>query len=86
MVFFCLQKTLPVLVVVVARLGGAFGEAGLLVLPCIATHLTQVNTHQVLVFSQEFEGDGTSSYSRLSIWIYQICLSRSFALIPCHAV
>lgn len=43
------QKTLPVLVAVVARLGGGFGEAGLLVLPCIATHLTQIMVDSMLV-------------------------------------
>ncbi|CAN0900586.1 Probable sodium/metabolite cotransporter BASS4, chloroplastic [Linum grandiflorum] len=36
------QKTLPVLVAVVEQLGGAFGESGLLVLPCVAAHLVQV--------------------------------------------
>ncbi|KAL4575305.1 hypothetical protein LXL04_022147 [Taraxacum kok-saghyz] len=36
------QKTLPVLVAVVDQLGGAFGETGLLVLPCVAAHLNQI--------------------------------------------
>ncbi|GMN64621.1 hypothetical protein TIFTF001_033692 [Ficus carica] len=36
------QKTLPVMVAVVEKLGGAFGESGLLVLPCVAAHLNQV--------------------------------------------
>ncbi|XP_076933996.1 putative sodium/metabolite cotransporter BASS4, chloroplastic [Bidens hawaiensis] len=36
------QKTMSVLVAVVEQLGGAFGEAGLLVLPCIAAHIIQV--------------------------------------------
>ncbi|XP_038710705.1 probable sodium/metabolite cotransporter BASS4, chloroplastic isoform X2 [Tripterygium wilfordii] len=36
------QKTLPVLVAVVEQLGGAFGESGLLVLPCVAAHLNQI--------------------------------------------
>nr|XP_043612894.1 probable sodium/metabolite cotransporter BASS4, chloroplastic isoform X2 [Erigeron canadensis] len=36
------QKTLPVLVAVVDQLGGAFGESGLLVLPCVAAHLNQI--------------------------------------------
>ncbi|GAU34305.1 hypothetical protein TSUD_20110, partial [Trifolium subterraneum] len=35
------QKTLPVMVAVIEPLCGAFGESGLLVLPCIATHLIQ---------------------------------------------
>jgi len=43
------QKTLPVIVAVVANLHGALGEAGLLVLPCIATHLTQIIFDSVLV-------------------------------------
>ena len=38
-----MQKTLPVLVAVVANLNGVLGEAGLLVLPCIAMHLSQVS-------------------------------------------
>lgn len=38
-----LQKTLPVTVVVVEQLGGALGESGLLVLPCIAAHIIQVS-------------------------------------------
>ncbi|XVE99059.1 hypothetical protein REPUB_Repub03eG0164200 [Reevesia pubescens] len=33
------QKTLPVMVAVVEQLGGALGESGLLVLPCVAAHL-----------------------------------------------
>ncbi|CAK7325247.1 unnamed protein product [Dovyalis caffra] len=36
------EKTLPVMVAVVEQLGGAFGESGLLVLPCVAAHLNQV--------------------------------------------
>lgn len=43
------QKTLPVLVAVVAKLNGALGESGLLVLPCIATHLSQILFDSVLV-------------------------------------
>ena len=38
-----LQKTLPVMVAVVEQLGGALGASGLLVLPCVAAHLNQVN-------------------------------------------
>jgi hypothetical protein len=30
------------MVAVVEQLGGAFGESGLLVLPCVAAHLNQV--------------------------------------------
>jgi hypothetical protein len=40
--FHTFQKTLPVMVAVIEPLCGAFGESGLLVLPCIATHLIQV--------------------------------------------
>ncbi|XP_040940210.1 probable sodium/metabolite cotransporter BASS4, chloroplastic isoform X2 [Gossypium hirsutum] len=36
------QKTLPVMVAVVQQLGSAFGESGLLVLPCVAAHLIQI--------------------------------------------
>ncbi|KAL4183012.1 hypothetical protein AMTRI_Chr11g96020 [Amborella trichopoda] len=36
------QKTLPVMVAVVEQLGGALGEPGLLVLPCVAAHINQV--------------------------------------------
>ncbi|XP_027365447.1 probable sodium/metabolite cotransporter BASS4, chloroplastic isoform X2 [Abrus precatorius] len=36
------QKTLPVMVAVIEPLQGAFGESGLLVLPCVAAHLNQV--------------------------------------------
>lgn len=43
------QKTLPVLVAVVANLNGVLGEAGLLVLPCIATHLSQIIYDSILV-------------------------------------
>ncbi|CAN1298096.1 Probable sodium/metabolite cotransporter BASS4, chloroplastic [Linum perenne] len=43
------QKTLPVLVAVVEQLGGAFGESGLLVLPCVAAHLVQIIIDSVLV-------------------------------------
>lgn len=39
-----MQKTLPVMVAVVEQLGGALGASGLLVLPCVAAHLNQVNT------------------------------------------
>uniref|UniRef100_A0A453EH00 Probable sodium/metabolite cotransporter BASS4, chloroplastic n=1 Tax=Aegilops tauschii subsp. strangulata TaxID=200361 RepID=A0A453EH00_AEGTS len=35
------QKTLPVLVAVVEQLGGALGESGLLVIPCVAAHINQ---------------------------------------------
>lgn len=38
-----MQKTLPVMVAVVEQLGGALGASGLLVLPCVAAHLNQVN-------------------------------------------
>ncbi|CAM8949071.1 unnamed protein product [Rhodiola kirilowii] len=43
------QKTLPVMVAVVEQLGGAFGESGLLVLPCIAAHLNQIIIDSFLV-------------------------------------
>ncbi|XP_004498479.1 probable sodium/metabolite cotransporter BASS4, chloroplastic isoform X1 [Cicer arietinum] len=43
------QKTLPVMVAVIEPLHGAFGESGLLVLPCIAAHLTQIIVDSFLV-------------------------------------
>uniref|UniRef100_A0A7N0SWT4 Probable sodium/metabolite cotransporter BASS4, chloroplastic n=1 Tax=Kalanchoe fedtschenkoi TaxID=63787 RepID=A0A7N0SWT4_KALFE len=43
------QKTLPVMVAVVEQLGGAFGESGLLVLPCVAAHLNQIIIDSFLV-------------------------------------
>ncbi|XP_031501105.1 probable sodium/metabolite cotransporter BASS4, chloroplastic isoform X2 [Nymphaea colorata] len=43
------QKTLPVMVAVVEQLGGAMGEAGLLVLPCVAAHINQIIIDSVLV-------------------------------------
>ncbi|KAI5396883.1 putative sodium/metabolite cotransporter bass4 [Lathyrus oleraceus] len=43
------QKTLPVMVAVIEPLCGAFGESGLLVLPCIATHLIQIILDSFLV-------------------------------------
>ncbi|CAI8602052.1 unnamed protein product [Vicia faba] len=43
------QKTLPVMVAVIEPLCGAFGESGLLVLPCIATHLIQIIVDSFLV-------------------------------------
>lgn len=36
------QKTLPVMVAVVEQLGRAFGEPGLLILPCVASHINQI--------------------------------------------
>ncbi|XP_057471742.1 probable sodium/metabolite cotransporter BASS4, chloroplastic isoform X1 [Actinidia eriantha] len=36
------QKTLPVMAAVVEQLGGALGESGLLILPCVAAHLNQI--------------------------------------------
>jgi sodium/bile acid cotransporter 7 len=44
-----LQKTFPVVVAVVSKLGGAIGETGLLVLPCITYHLTQIMLDSMLV-------------------------------------
>ncbi|XP_015082673.1 probable sodium/metabolite cotransporter BASS4, chloroplastic isoform X3 [Solanum pennellii] len=51
-------KTLPVMVAVVEQLGGALGESGLLVLPCIAAHLNQIIFDSFLVnvwFQKEHE-------------------------------
>ncbi|KAA8534547.1 hypothetical protein F0562_032064 [Nyssa sinensis] len=49
LVFVASQKTLPVMVAVVDQLGGAFGESGLLVLPCVAAHLNQIILDSFLV-------------------------------------
>ncbi|XP_021887862.1 probable sodium/metabolite cotransporter BASS4, chloroplastic [Carica papaya] len=43
------QKTLPVMVAVVEQLGGALGESGLLVLPCVAAHILQIVMDSFLV-------------------------------------
>ncbi|KAI5648441.1 hypothetical protein M9H77_34446 [Catharanthus roseus] len=43
------QKTLPVMVAVVEQLGGALGESGFLVLPCVAAHLVQIVMDSFLV-------------------------------------
>ncbi|KAK1416568.1 hypothetical protein QVD17_32359 [Tagetes erecta] len=43
------QKTVSVLVAVVDQLGGSFGEAGLLVLPCVAAHISQVIIDSLIV-------------------------------------
>lgn len=43
------QKTLPVMVAVVEQLGGALGEPGLLVLPCVAAHINQIIMDSFLV-------------------------------------
>ncbi|CAB4299273.1 unnamed protein product [Prunus armeniaca] len=43
------QKTLPVMVAVVEQLGGALGESGLLVVPCVAAHLNQIIIDSFLV-------------------------------------
>ncbi|MQL76101.1 hypothetical protein Taro_008477 [Colocasia esculenta] len=43
------QKTLPVMVAVVEQLGGALGQSGLLVLPCVAAHINQIIVDSFLV-------------------------------------
>lgn len=43
------QKTLPVLVAVVEQLGGALGESGFLVIPCVAAHINQIIIDSVIV-------------------------------------
>ncbi|KAG7561056.1 putative sodium bile acid cotransporter [Arabidopsis thaliana x Arabidopsis arenosa] len=55
------QKTLPVMVAVVEQLGGAFGETGLLVLPCVAAHLNQIMIDSVLVNLWRRTGKDTST-------------------------
>ncbi|XP_057850981.2 probable sodium/metabolite cotransporter BASS4, chloroplastic isoform X2 [Cryptomeria japonica] len=36
------QKTLPVMVAIVGQLGGALGQVGLLVIPCVFAHINQI--------------------------------------------
>ena len=36
------QKTFPIAIAVIGSLGGVLGEAGLLVLPCLIAHISQV--------------------------------------------
>ncbi|KAJ1279377.1 hypothetical protein BS78_04G151400 [Paspalum vaginatum] len=43
------QKTLPVLVAVVEQLGGALGEPGFLVIPCVAAHVNQIIIDSIIV-------------------------------------
>ncbi|KAK3154251.1 hypothetical protein QOZ80_2BG0188160 [Eleusine coracana subsp. coracana] len=43
------QKTLPVLVAVVEQLGGALGEPGFLVIPCVAAHINQIIVDSFIV-------------------------------------
>nr|GEY03797.1 probable sodium/metabolite cotransporter BASS4, chloroplastic [Tanacetum cinerariifolium] len=43
------QKTISMLVAVVEQLGGTFGEAGLLVLPCITAHISQIMIDSLIV-------------------------------------
>ncbi|TVU29882.1 hypothetical protein EJB05_21473, partial [Eragrostis curvula] len=43
------QKTLPVLIAVVEQLGGAFGEPGFLVIPCVAAHINQSIKHLFVI-------------------------------------
>uniref|UniRef100_A0A7N0VIR6 Probable sodium/metabolite cotransporter BASS4, chloroplastic n=1 Tax=Kalanchoe fedtschenkoi TaxID=63787 RepID=A0A7N0VIR6_KALFE len=42
LVLVCSQKALLISIAVIEQLGGALGEPGLLVLPCVATHINQV--------------------------------------------
>lgn len=43
------QKTLPITIAVIGGLGGLMGEAGLLVLPCLTAHITQIIFDSFLV-------------------------------------
>ncbi|KAJ0973411.1 hypothetical protein J5N97_021370 [Dioscorea zingiberensis] len=43
------QKTLPVMVAVVEQLRGALGQSGLLILPCVASHIIQIIIDSFLV-------------------------------------
>jgi sodium/bile acid cotransporter 7 len=43
------QKTLPVCVAVMTQLGGAVGEVGLCIIPCILAHMLQIVLDSFLV-------------------------------------
>ncbi|EES18708.1 hypothetical protein BDA96_09G250700 [Sorghum bicolor] len=43
------QKTLPVMITVVEQLGGALGESGLLVIPCVFAHINQIIVDSIIV-------------------------------------
>ncbi|XP_056165244.1 probable sodium/metabolite cotransporter BASS4, chloroplastic [Syzygium oleosum] len=45
----CSQKALLIVVAVVEQLNGALGEPGLLVLPCVAAHITQIIIDSLVV-------------------------------------
>lgn len=60
-----LQKTFPVVVAVVSKLGGAIGETGLLVLPCITYHLTQVILQALVISGAQPKGGFIELYSVL---------------------
>ncbi len=45
------QKTLPVCVCVIGLLGPLYGEAGLIIVPCIIGHLLQIVIDSVIVSS-----------------------------------
>ncbi|KAG8645355.1 probable sodium/metabolite cotransporter BASS4, chloroplastic isoform X2 [Manihot esculenta] len=59
------QKTLPVMVAVAEQLGGAFGETGLLVLPCVAAHLNQIIVDSFLV-NFWLRGDLASKHAKVA--------------------
>ncbi|PWZ18412.1 hypothetical protein Zm00014a_015907 [Zea mays] len=44
-----LKKTLPVMITVVEQLGGALGESGLLVIPCVFAHINQIIIDSIIV-------------------------------------
>ncbi|KAL6496757.1 hypothetical protein OROHE_027335 [Orobanche hederae] len=62
------QKTLPVMVAVVEQLGGALGESGLLVLPCVAAHLTQMMENRLRWFGHVRRRPVDAPVRRLESW------------------
>lgn len=61
------------MVAVVEQLGGAFGQSGLLVLPCVGAHLTQVSSAKnfALCFCTfNFVVTNTRFFHRLSWTLY----------------
>ncbi|KAK7392986.1 hypothetical protein VNO78_21436 [Psophocarpus tetragonolobus] len=60
------QKTLPVMVAVIEPLQGAFGESGLLVLPCVAAHLIQIIFDTFIInFLRHRDDSNNSSQPRI---------------------
>ncbi|KAG5239575.1 sodium/metabolite cotransporter BASS [Salix suchowensis] len=77
-----LPKTLPVMVAVVEQLGGAFGESGLLVLPCVAAHLNQIIMDSFFVnfwLRKDLASESAKQIIKLIFQLFLIqCLTMKF--------